>query len=144
MWLPENPSACWLPVAIAVVSGSLKVLERRVCLEHLATPTLHLSLVVKVSTLPLSLYCRQRCCPHLLSTGQMHMSCRLLRSTELGNVARPGCVDSYSPNQLSSYGFSYASPGSPWVPCSSVATSILIEGPSAKLGLGPAPFSLLW
>lgn len=35
----ENPSACWLPIAIAVVSGNLKVLERRACLEHLAVPT---------------------------------------------------------------------------------------------------------
>lgn len=35
----ENPSACWLPVAIAVVSGNLRVLERRACLEHLAAPT---------------------------------------------------------------------------------------------------------
>lgn len=30
-----NPSACWLPVALAVVSGKVKVLENRACLEHL-------------------------------------------------------------------------------------------------------------
>lgn len=98
----ENPSACWPPVAIAVVSGNLKVLERRACLEHLTVPTLHLTLAGKVSTV--LTYCPQDRCTH---PAEGPAACS--EAPEPGKGPRPRCVDSYSPIQLSSYSLSPAS-----------------------------------